>query len=288
MQNSLKEEIAQVEEEPNTVNHWKTRSSGWTQTISDAQPLDDVFSKTLVDALEILPSDRILDLAAGTGEPSISIANSIQKYKKASIIATDLTIEMLEIAKKRADLLEFSNINFTVSQMEALPFRSNSFDKAVCRMGLMFPADKIACAREAQRVLKIEGVAAYLCWGKLEANPAFELFAEAMRKYFKRDFPLRLVRHSLGEPGALATIMRNANFGSVDERIVNYERVVKVNDPYFKHSISRTWPAAVESLDDEEWGDLLKYTQEVFSKYRSGDKFLVPNSANLAIGSATL
>ena len=284
----MKEEIAEVEEEPNTVNHWKSRSSGWTQTISEAQPLDDVFSKTLVNALEILPSDRILDLAAGTGEPSISIANSIQKYKKASIIATDLTIEMLEIAKKRADLLEFSNINFTVSQMEALPFRSNCFDKAVCRMGLMFPADKIACAREAQRVLKIEGMAAYLCWGKLEANPAFELFAEAMRKYFKRDFPLRLVRHSLGEPGALTTIMRNANFGSVDERIVNYERVVKVNDPYFKHSISRTWPAAVESLDDEEWGDLLKYTQEVFSKYRSGDKFLVPNSANLAIGSATI
>ena len=277
-----------MEEEPNTVNHWKSRSSGWTQTISEDQPLDDVFSKTLVDALEILPSERILDLAAGTGEPSISIANSIQKYEKASIIATDLTIEMLEIAKKRADLLEFSNISFTVSQMEALPFRSNSFDKAVCRMGLMFPGDKIACAREAQRVLKIEGVAAYLCWGKLEANPAFELFAEAMRKYFKRDFPLRLVRHSLGEPGALATIMRNANFGSVDERIVNYERVVKVNDPYFKHSISRTWPAAVESLDDEEWGDLLKYTREVISKYKYGDKYLIPNSANLAIGSATM
>ena len=80
-------------------------------------------------ALQISPTDRVLDLAAGTGEPSISIAGSIQNYKEASIIATDLTIEMLKIAKKRADLLEYSNIKFTVSQMEALLFRSNSFDK---------------------------------------------------------------------------------------------------------------------------------------------------------------
>ena len=105
-----------------------------------------------MDALEISPNDKVLDLAAGTGEPSISIANSIQKYKKASIIATDLTIEMLKIAKKRADLLEFANIQFTVSQMEALPFSSNSFDKAVCRMGLMFPEDKIACAKKRRNV----------------------------------------------------------------------------------------------------------------------------------------
>ena len=288
MQNSLKKVIDQVEEEPNTVNHWKSRSSGWTQTASEAQSRNDIFNEALVNALEISPNDKVLDLAAGTGEPSILIAKSIQKYKKASIVATDLTIEMLEIAKKRADLLECSNIQFTVSQMEALPFRSNSFDRAVCRMGLMFPEDKVACVKEAQRVLKIGGVAAYLCWGKLEANPAFELFAKTMRDYFKRDFPLRLVRHALGEPGALATIMRNAYFGSVDERIINYERVVKVNDPYFKHSISRTWPAVVESLNDEEWGDLLKYTQEMFSKYRLGDKFLIPNSANLAIGLATV
>ena len=277
-----------MEKEPNTANHWKSRSSGWTQTKSEAEPRDDIFNKALMDALEISPTDRVLDLAAGTGEPSISIADSIQNYKDASIIATDLTIEMLEIAKRRADLLGLSNIKFTVSQMEALPFRSNSFDKAVCRMGLMFPTNKIACAKEAQRVLKIGGVAAYLCWGKLEANPAFELFAETMRKYFNRDFPLRLVRHSLGEPGTLKTIMKNANFGSVDERVVAYERVVEVDDPYFKHGISRTWPSAVEGLGDGEWGELLKYTQEVFVRYRRGDKFLIPNSANLAIGLATV
>ena len=277
-----------MEKEPNTANHWKSRSSGWTQTKSEAEPRDDIFNKALMDALEISPTDRVLDLAAGTGEPSISIADSIQNYKDASIIATDLTIEMLEIAKRRADLLGLSNIKFTVSQMEALPFRSNSFDKAVCRMGLMFPTNKIACAKEAQRVLKIGGVAAYLCWGKLDANPAFELFAETMRKYFNRDFPLRLVRHSLGEPGTLKTIMKNANFGSVDERVVAYERVVEVDDPYFKHGISRTWPSAVEGLGDGEWGELLKYTQEVFVRYRRGDKFLIPNSANLAIGLATV
>ena len=277
-----------MEKEPNTANHWKSRSSGWTQTKSEAEPRDDIFNKALMDALEISPTDRVLDLAAGTGEPSISIADSIQNYKDASIIATDLTIEMLEIAKRRANLLGLSNIKFTVSQMEALPFRSNSFDKAVCRMGLMFPTNKIACAKEAQRVLKIGGVAAYLCWGKLDANPAFELFAETMRKYFNRDFPLRLVRHSLGEPGTLKTIMKNANFGSVDERVVAYERVVEVDDPYFKHGISRTWPSAVEGLGDGEWGELLKYTQEVFVRYRRGDKFLIPNSANLAIGLATV
>ena len=263
-----------MEEEPNTANHWKSRSSGWTQTKSEAEPRDDIFNSALMNALEISPTDRILDLAAGTGEPSISIAHSIQNYKKASIIATDLTIEMLEIAKKRADLLGYSNIKFAVSQMEALPFPSNSFDKAVCRMGLMFPTNKIACAKEAQRVLKIGGVAAYLCWGKLEANPAFELFAETMRTYFNRDFPLRLVRHSLGEPGALKTIMKNANFGNVDERVVNYKRVVAVSDPYFQYGISRTWPSAVEGLGGGEWGELLRCTQEVFSKYRRGDKFL--------------
>ena len=137
MENSLKKVIAQVEEEPNTVNHWKSRSSGWTQTISEAQSRNDIFNKALVNALKISPNDKVLDLAAGTGEPSISIANSIQKYKKASIVATDLTIEMLKIAK-RADLLEFSNIKFTFHKWKLYRLAAIVLIRQFAEWGLCF------------------------------------------------------------------------------------------------------------------------------------------------------
>ncbi len=214
------------------------------------------------------------------------MAKILQGAKTGSVTATDLTFEMLSVAKRRAALLEYSNIRFAISTMEALPFADNSFDGATCRLGLMFPAEKTACAREARRVLKPGGRVAYLCWGTLAANPAFELFAGAMESYFEEEFPLRMVRYSLGEPGSIAAILEEAGFSDVREEIVSYEREIAPGDNYFRHGISRTWPESVKNFSDADWTSLLKHTEEVFSELRRGENFFIPNSANLGTGMA--
>jgi ubiquinone/menaquinone biosynthesis C-methylase UbiE len=267
-----------------SASHWKSRTRPKLLSEKDAKAVDDVFNNALVEAAGAGPGKHIIDLAAGTGDPSISIAETLQFQKGGSVTAIDLTYEMLSIARERADLLNYSNIYFAICDMEHLPFPDKSFDGATCRLGLMFPENKTNCAKEASRVIKPGGVAAYLCWGTLEDNPAFSLFAEAIGALFGKPFQMRSVRHSLGLPGAISQILVAAGFAEVHEKSIPFYRRVKIGDDYFRKSYSRTWPDEVGRLKIDEWTELIKITEKKFSKYQKGEEFIIPYAANLATG----
>ncbi|MBB43849.1 MAG: hypothetical protein CMM44_08815 [Rhodospirillaceae bacterium] len=266
------------------LEHWKSRSTGWKITNFDAQPRDDIFNIKLASALCIHPGSNILDVASGTGEPSIWISKLLEEHKGATITATDMTYEMLNIARERAQLLNFTNIRFAIASMDRLPFADNSFDGLTCRMGLMFPKDKENCVKEAHRVLKAGGAATYLCWGPLRSNPAFQLFSEAMKNYFHEKFPIREVRHCLGEVGAITKLLHQAGFSAVNEEVISYKREVTRGDAYFRQGIARTWPDRVAEFTDNDWAPLLKHTEEVFSVLKKGSKFFIPINANICRG----
>jgi len=267
-----------------SLDHWKARSSGWSIEAQEAQPSGDIFNIKLTDSLLVQPNSDILDVASGTGEPSIWISKFLEKHKDATITATDMTYEMLNIARHRAQLFNCTKIRFAIASMEVLPFADNTFDGLTCRMGLMFPENKENCLKEAYRVVKSGGTAAYLCWGPLRSNPAFQLFSESMNSYFHREFPIREVRHCLGEIGSLTELLKLAGFSAVNEEVISYKKEVAHGDLYFRQGIARTWPDQVEGFTDNDWAPLLEHTEEVFSVFKRGSSFFIPLNANIGIG----
>src|ERR1043166_6479465 len=81
-------------------NAWNTVSNAWKKwnefTMSFLKPMGDA----IIKALDIKNSDIVLDIASGTGEPAFSIAAIA---KNGEVYATDLSEEMLTIARTYAD-----------------------------------------------------------------------------------------------------------------------------------------------------------------------------------------
>jgi demethylmenaquinone methyltransferase/2-methoxy-6-polyprenyl-1,4-benzoquinol methylase len=117
--------------------------------------LDQRWRNRAVRALEILPGHRVLDLATGTGDLAISIA---QRHREASVTALDPSSKMLDVARTKI-IRSFRplNIELRLGDAQALPFSDASFDRASIAFGIRNFPDRAKALRELARVLRPGG-----------------------------------------------------------------------------------------------------------------------------------
>lgn len=112
----------------------------------------------LVDATGIGPADRVLDVAAGTGNVAIPAAQT-----GAAVVASDLTPELLavgqRIAAERGVELEWRQ-----ADAEQLPFPDDDFDVVTSAIGVMFAPHHRAAADELVRVCRPGGRIGLISW----------------------------------------------------------------------------------------------------------------------------
>lgn len=125
-------------------------------------------SDAMIEHLEIGADQRHLDVAAGTGEPGLSIA---ALAPNGSVVMTDLVEEMLRIAARRAGALGIDNAETQVCSADDLPFPDATFDSISVRFGYMFFPDMPAATAELARVLRPGGRLCSSVWVKPEENP---------------------------------------------------------------------------------------------------------------------
>ncbi|MBK5273281.1 MAG: class I SAM-dependent methyltransferase, partial [Bacteroidia bacterium] len=117
---------------------WNKFSPGWKKwdslTMGFLQPL----GTAIIAAIKPSGNKMVLDIAAGTGEPGLTIASMLDGGK---VIITDLAEEMLAIAKENAERRNIRNIETIACDASELPFADNSFDAVSCRLGFMFFPD---------------------------------------------------------------------------------------------------------------------------------------------------
>ncbi len=266
--------------------HWKGRTASWTSTAATGLSTDDTFNEMIIEHAALQPGERVLDLGSGTGDPAISIG--LMLGDGGRITACDLTFEMLAHTHSRAVNVGISNIDFAAADMEALPYADTVFDAVTCRFGLMFPADRVAAAAEARRVLRPGGRAAYVVWGPYEDNPAFFVLRRgAMEAAGKPEGPPPQ-RHSLGTPGLLTEILAAAGFDDVEERELRYSRRVEDPDDYILRGLRRGYGEILDGLDEAEQKSLVSDIRETFEEWREGDAIFVPNSARLGLARKTV
>jgi ubiquinone/menaquinone biosynthesis C-methylase UbiE len=95
---------------------------------------------------------RVLDVATGGGHTALAFAGFTP-----AVIATDLTLPMLEAARGFVRHKGAANVRFLASDVEALPFRDASFGVVTCRIAAHhFPAI-LPAVREIARVLEPGG-----------------------------------------------------------------------------------------------------------------------------------
>ncbi len=98
-------------------------------------------SEAAVEALAIRPGQRVLDVAAGTGNSARLLAHA-----GAEVCAADLSPRMLAVGRSRTEGLD---VTWREADAQDLPFEDHGFDGHVADFGAVLSARQAAVARAA-------------------------------------------------------------------------------------------------------------------------------------------
>ncbi len=146
---------------------WNKSAPGWKKWDDMTMDFLKPFGNAIIQQLNLKDTDVVLDAAAGTGEPGLTIASIV---KNGKVIISDLADDMLVIAHENAQKAGLINVEFSVCDVCELPFTDNTFDAISCRMGFMFFPDMLLATKEMVRVLKPGGKISASVWSAPEKN----------------------------------------------------------------------------------------------------------------------
>lgn len=172
---------------------WDNVAAGWKEWWQTVEVAAQNVSDRLVELAQIKPGQKVLDIATGIGEPAITAARKLAGSGNnidgtGYVLATDISTQMLTIAKQRAaelglqDIIEFKEVD---AEMLELP--ESSFDAVLCRWGLMFMANLNTALGRIYQTLVPGGRFVCAVWAEASKVPFIS-------------FPLNIVMHELNVP----------------------------------------------------------------------------------------
>ena len=153
----------------------------------------------------------VLEIAAGTGRVTRHIREHIPP--PAKLIASDISEDMLAVAKKKLNHLDIDWQNIDAQQ---LPFSDSSIDLVVCCFGYMFVPDKPKAFAEVYRVLKPGGLFLFTTWDKLENNAASYCARSIAEKYLEKPLPDSYnLATSMSDEAVITPLLQDAGFAKI-------------------------------------------------------------------------
>ena len=166
---------------------WDRVAAGWEKwwrTIEDgAQHVND----RLVDLAGVAPGKRVLDIATGIGEPALSAASRVGSAGR--VVATDISKQMLDIARIRASTAGVTNVEFLEADAERLDFPAHSFDAILCRWGITSLPDYSNLLLRIKRMLTPNGLFATSVWDEASRLPFISIASTIAQEMFQLPAP---------------------------------------------------------------------------------------------------
>jgi SAM-dependent methyltransferase len=264
---------------------WAGLSAGWEKW--DAVIMDQLgpVGTAMIERLDIADDQQHLDIAAGTGEPGLTVA---RLAPRGHVVLTDLSAEMLAIAARRAEAQGISNFETRVCSADDLPFSDATFDSISVRFGLMFFPDIARATAELTRVLKPGGRLCSSVWVKRDGNPWTTILMEAIAT----EVPLpppdpdgpNMFR--CAAPGYVGALYEAAGLSDVAEWDVDVELVTRSPAQYWE-MMSEHVSLAVAALQQVDEPGRERIANAVIAKvsaYEEDGQVRVPGVARCIIG----
>ena len=232
---------------------WNTFSPGWKKWDGWMMQFLQPMGEEIIRLLDLKETDHVLDVATGTGEPGLTIAEIV---KRGQVTGIDISDGMLAVAEENAAKRGIANYKTMVGDVCELPFDDNTFDKISCRMGFMFFPDMRLAAKELYRVLKPGGKFATSVWGKPEKNFWVTAVMGPVKKHMQlQDMPPDAPGMFRCSPdGQMSSILREAGFKNVSEKeAINFEEAESVDFLWDQmNDVAAPMVAAMKNASNEQ------------------------------------
>jgi ubiquinone/menaquinone biosynthesis C-methylase UbiE len=174
---------AMARHEEGQRQQWDSVAAGWKKWWRAIENGAQHVSKRMVELAEVEPGQRVLDIATGIGEPALLAASRVGPT--GFVVATDLSSQMLDIARERASTLGLTNVEFIEADVQGLDSLGGRFDTILCRWGvtsLPNPPNTLATIR---RMLTPSGSFATAVWEvEPKGRPMASIATDVARELF--------------------------------------------------------------------------------------------------------
>jgi ubiquinone/menaquinone biosynthesis C-methylase UbiE len=230
----------------------------------------------------------VLELAAGLGETGMLAAELVAPI--GGVVISDQAEAMLLGARKRAEALGLTNVEFQVMNAEWIDFPVASVDAVLCRWGYMLMSDPQTALGETRRVLRPGGRVALAVWDAPEHNPWAALPAAELlrRQLLAAPAPGAPGQFALGEQGRVRELLERAGFSEVRVDALELRRRHASFDELWEATLdlSRIFHDAVMPRPADELAEIRASLADRFARFASSDGSLdIP--ARTLVASAT-
>jgi ubiquinone/menaquinone biosynthesis C-methylase UbiE len=170
----------------------------WKLQLADVQA-------ELLNCASIVPGERVLDVACGTGGLSLQAARAAGPA--GNVLGVDLSERMVQIATQRAADAGLVNARFVRADAQSLELSEAQFDVVLCSLGLMYVPQPEAALREVRRSLRPGGRVVLSVWGERMACGWASVFPVVDAEVRSEVCPLFF---RLGHAGELARACRHS------------------------------------------------------------------------------
>jgi ubiquinone/menaquinone biosynthesis C-methylase UbiE len=212
---------------------WDSAAAGWERRRDVFQAAAEPVSRWLVDHLDLEDGETVLELAAGPGDTGFIAAREVGPM--GTLISSDSSPEMVEVAKRRGEELGITNAEYRVLEAEWIDLSAASVDAVVCRFGYMLLADPEAALRDTRRILRPGGRLTLAAWDAPAANPMLTSMTAVLiglghleRPTGDGPGPFRFAA-----PGYLQELLATAGFGDIEIEAIDFTFRFASLDEYF-------------------------------------------------------
>jgi len=204
-----------------THDQWQAAAEAWYRWSSTLNQWLGKATDTMLEMAGISSGHRVLDVAAGAGEQSITAAKKVGP--SGYVLATDISANILEYANQMAQQAGVNNIETKVMDGENLDLQDETFDAVISRVGLIYFPDQQKALKEMYRVLKPGGKVAAIVYSTPEKNKFFSVPVSIIRNRAKLPPPLpgQPGPFSLGAEGVIEKAFSQAGFKNVRSELVD-------------------------------------------------------------------
>jgi ubiquinone/menaquinone biosynthesis C-methylase UbiE len=268
---------------------WDHAAAGWKKWSEWLDRYAASVSERLVQLAGVEPGSRVLDVAAGFGEPALTAAR--KAGADGNVVATDISAEMLAFGRERAAAAGVDNIEFREADAYGLDFPKESFDAAVSRWGIIFEPDGEGAAERIRGFLKPGARFSISSWGEPERVPMIARPMKAALEFLGEEPPPPETPGPLSRPTpeAIGGLLQGGGFSNVQVEEVELSfdwASAEEFSGYIKDvvaPITKMVEAHPEDVQEKAWQAI---ADDIRSETDSDGSLRLSNKVLLAVGRA--